>query len=49
MTGAGNESYTAVGKRIDFPPEVQEVFREFHTCEFSTLAHWDCERFEVSL
>ena len=37
MTGAGNESERAVSKRIDVPPEVEEVFRGFRTCEFSTL------------
>ena len=25
-------------RRMDLPPEVEEVFREFRTCEFSTLA-----------
>lgn len=25
------------GKVLDLPPEVEEVFREFRTCEFSTL------------
>jgi hypothetical protein len=29
MTGAGNESERAVSKRIDVPPEVEEVFRGF--------------------
>ena len=29
---------TGAGERVALPPEVEEVFREFRTCEFSTLA-----------
>ena len=31
-------SNAATGESINLPPEVEEVFREFRTCEFSTLA-----------
>src|SRR4028118_1437649 len=41
MTGAGNEAERAVSKRIDVPPEVEELFRGFRTCEFSTLTRDD--------
>ncbi len=38
MTGSGDEAQTVSGKAVDLPPEVEEVLREFRTCEFSTLA-----------
>ena len=38
MDVSGNANMTAAGERIDPPPEVEEVFREFRTCESSTLA-----------
>ena len=38
MDGEGNEADAAVGRLIELPPEVEEVFRKFRTCEFSTLA-----------
>jgi hypothetical protein len=36
MTGAGNEPGTAAGKKLDLPPKVEEVFREFRASEFAT-------------
>ena len=38
MNGAGDERGTAEGGRVDLPVEVEDVFREFRTCEFSTSA-----------
>ncbi len=39
MDGVGDvKSSAAVQKRAVLPPEVEEVFREFRTCEFSTQA-----------
>ncbi len=38
MTEAGDRKKTVSTRRMDLPPEVEEVFREFRTCEFSTLA-----------
>ena len=39
MARAGDAKGSAVaGERLNLPPEVEEVFREFRTCEFSTLS-----------
>ncbi len=39
MARAGDVKGNAVAEeRTNLPPEVEEVFREFRTCEFSTLA-----------
>jgi hypothetical protein len=39
MDGAGDDrGYSAAYERAVLPPEVEGVFREFRTCEFSTLA-----------
>ena len=38
MTRAGDEAQRVSGQRASLPPGVQEVFEEFRTCEFSTLA-----------
>jgi hypothetical protein len=39
MTGSDYAKGSATSqKRAILPPEVEEVFREFRTCEFSTLA-----------
>ena len=38
MTRAGNAKGNVAGERLNLPSEVEEVFGEFRTCEFSTLA-----------
>ena len=38
MTEADDRIKAAYTRRVDLPPEVEEVLREFRTCEFSTLA-----------
>jgi general stress protein 26 len=38
LNGAGDERGIAEAGRIDLPVELEDVFREFRTCEFSTLA-----------
>jgi hypothetical protein len=38
LNGAGDERGTAEKGRLELPVEVEDVFREYLTCEFSTLA-----------
>lgn len=39
MAGSGDAKNSAAAqKRAGLPPEVEEAFREFRTCEFSTVA-----------